>query len=385
MTRDGRPGDPIPADGVILRPLRTDDAPAVAAACSDPLTQRFVPALPDPYTVADAMWWITEGAPRTVAEGGSVHVIADPRTDALLGVVGLNQVFEATAYIGYWVAPWARRRGVATAATRALARHAFAHGVQRLALTTDPANTASQRVAIAAGFTREGVARAGGPSRLGGREDRIVWSRLPQDPDRPSHRLLPDLPAPGELTDGVIVLRPLGPNDAADTLALRHLPDVVATSVPAVAPDAKAIDRLCATADAGWLAGERANFTIRDAATGAYAGEIGLYYWEPPTGQAMIGYSMVPAWRGRGYATRAAKLVAAWAFTATGIARVIAGTAPDNVGSQRVLERAGFVREGYQRSRLPGPDGGRIDDILYALLPSTGTSGSEGSQTLITA
>jgi RimJ/RimL family protein N-acetyltransferase len=34
-----------------------------------------------------------------------------------------------------------------------------------------------------------------------------------------------------------------------------------------------------------------------------------------------------------------------------------------------VLERAGFEREGYQRSRLPGPDDTRIDDILYALLP----------------
>jgi hypothetical protein len=34
-----------------------------------------------------------------------------------------------------------------------------------------------------------------------------------------------------------------------------------------------------------------------------------------------------------------------------------------------VLQRAGFVREGYQRARLPGPDGGRIDDILFARLP----------------
>jgi len=43
---------------------------------------------------------------------------------------------------------------------------------------------------------------------------------------------------------------------------------------------------------------------------------------------------------------------------------------PDNVASQRVLERAGFRREGYQRGALPGPAGTRIDDILYALLPT---------------
>ena len=57
-----------------------------------------------------------------------------------------------------------------------------------------------------------------------------------------------------------------------------------------------------------------------------------------------------------------------WAFEAVGIARVIAGTAPGNVGSQRVLERAGFEREGYQRARLPGPGGSRIDDVLFALV-----------------
>jgi RimJ/RimL family protein N-acetyltransferase len=62
------------------------------------------------------------------------------------------------------------------------------------------------------------------------------------------------------------------------------------------------------------------------------------------------------------------RLVAEWAFS-IGIVRLIAGTAPDNLASQRVLERAGFEKEGYQRSRLPGPNGTRIDDIQWALLP----------------
>jgi len=34
-----------------------------------------------------------------------------------------------------------------------------------------------------------------------------------------------------------------------------------------------------------------------------------------------------------------------------------------------VLERAGFRREGILRDRLPTADGGRTDDLLYALLP----------------
>jgi RimJ/RimL family protein N-acetyltransferase len=42
---------------------------------------------------------------------------------------------------------------------------------------------------------------------------------------------------------------------------------------------------------------------------------------------------------------------------------------PTNLGSQRVLEKAGFRREGYLRSRLPGLDGKRIDDVQFVLLP----------------
>jgi RimJ/RimL family protein N-acetyltransferase len=82
----------------------------------------------------------------------------------------------------------------------------------------------------------------------------------------------------------------------------------------------------------------------------------------------MIGYSMLPAWRGRGFPTRAAQLVSLWAFAETGVARLIAGALPDNRASQRVLEKAGFHREAYLRSRLPGRDGRRTDDVQFALL-----------------
>ena len=366
--------EPNPADIARLRPLREDDADDLAAGCSDPLTQRFLPLLPSPYTRQDARWWISEGAPAANAAGGAAYAIADATTGRLLGGGGYHRVREGAAEMGYWVAPWARGRGVATAAARAIAADAFSRGIGRLGLRTERENTPSQRVAIAAGFTREGVERGGGLRRTGDRHDLIVWGRLATDPAGPSRRVLPDLPgrgrggAGGELADGVVTLRPLRAADAADTYRLRSLPDVVATSVPPLAPERAAIERLCANAESAWLAGERADFAIRDPETGAFAGEIGLYYWEPNTQQAMVGYSLLPQWRGRGLATRAVRLVAAWAFERVGIVRAIAGTAPDNVGSQRVLERAGFVREGYQRSRLPGPDGTRIDDLLYALV-----------------
>jgi RimJ/RimL family protein N-acetyltransferase len=125
------------------------------------------------------------------------------------------------------------------------------------------------------------------------------------------------------------------------------------------------VTRQCAESVSKWLAGQRAEMTIRAAGDDTYLGEIALYYAEPFLREAMIGYSLTPQARGHGHATRAARLVTEWGFE-IGMERMIAGTAPDNIASQRVLEAAGYHREGLQLSRLPGPDGTRIDNVQFA-------------------
>jgi RimJ/RimL family protein N-acetyltransferase len=363
--------DVLRGDRVVLRPFREDDAADVASGCADPVTQRFLPHLPSPYTIDDARWWIGTGAPAAVAAGHLAYGFADPTTDRIIGGGGVSRGTDA-GEVGYWVAPPARGAGVATEATRLLVTQAFAGGVHRVVLHTHPENLSSQRVAIKAGFTREGIARGAGQGRDGSAYDKIVWARLATDPPGPSRRTLPDLPGPpgnaGELTDGVVSLRALTSADADDTYALRILPECVLRSVPPVEPDRAEVERRCAQAASMWLAGVRADLTIRDVASGVYAGEIGLYYAESGLQQAMIGYSVTREWRGRGYATRAVNLLVGWAFVALGVARVIAGTAPDNAASHRVLARAGFVREAYMRDRLPGPGDTRIDDIQWVRL-----------------
>jgi RimJ/RimL family protein N-acetyltransferase len=89
----------------------------------------------------------------------------------------------------------------------------------------------------------------------------------------------------------------------------------------------------------------------------------------------MLGYDLLPEWRGRGYATRAVRLLARWAFAQAGLVRLTAGVAVDNNPSQRVLARAGFVTEGREVSRLPGLAGTRVDVLRYALVASGYKSG----------
>ncbi|WBB77342.1 GNAT family N-acetyltransferase [Micromonospora sp. WMMD882] len=382
----------IEGDGVRLRPYRDGDAADVAAACADPLIQRFLDGLPSPYTEAHARWWLTEGDPATWARGGAAYAVVDPGTDRLLGAVGLDRVVAPRdqAEIGYWVAPWARRRGVAAAATRALTAYAFAAGFARLELLTRPENTASQRVALAAGYRHEGVRRSAGRTATdrtatvgpatdgpatdgsssdgGGRHDLIAWVRLADDPADPTPRLLPDLPA-GGLTDGVVTLRPTGPDDVDVMYRLHTLPEVVANRVPPAPPSRADIARRCRLAESNWLIGAGADLLVVDTATGEVGGGLALRYDEPATGQAMLGASMLPEWRGRGLLTRGVRLLADWAFDVAGIARLWAGTRPENVSAQWVLEKAGFRPEGVQVGRLPGPDGVRVDSAVYGLLP----------------
>lgn len=358
----------ISGTGVRLRAFRPEDAEALAVSFDDPLCQRFLPPLPAPFTVEHAERFIAERVAAIFADGGATYAVADPATDELIGGAGFDRVVpgRGQAEVGYWTSPWARRRGVATAALRVLTAHALDRGLERLELLTHWDNPASQRVALAAGYQREGVRRGALPGR-DGRADMVAFARLAGDSGDPVPRRLPDLPG-GELTDGVVRLRPLGPGDLDFLTELRGLPESVATSVPPVPPSREALLQRCARTEAHWLAGDRADLVIADAATGAPAGEIGLFNQEPVTGQAMIGYGVLPAFRGRGFATRAAQLLALWAFAETDIARIIAGALPTNVASHRVLEKAGFRREAYLRSRLPGPDGVRVDDVQFALL-----------------
>jgi RimJ/RimL family protein N-acetyltransferase len=80
-----------------------------------------------------------------------------------------------------------------------------------------------------------------------------------------------------------------------------------------------------------------------------------------------IGYFVLPHARRRGFATSIARALAEHAFS-LGVERVAAYVNVDNAASERVLERAGFTREGVVRS-MPKPDGRRVDKTLFSLLP----------------
>jgi RimJ/RimL family protein N-acetyltransferase len=160
-TRSELTAESIDGAGVRLRRYRDEDVPDVQAGCDDPLIQRFLPQMPMPYTHADAEWWVVEGSGAAFANGGGNFVIADPETDRLVGGIGVTRYRDGNGEIGYWVAPWARRRGVATRAVGMLHEWAVSElGLRRIEILPSLDNGPSRRVAERCGYTDTGEVRA---------------------------------------------------------------------------------------------------------------------------------------------------------------------------------------------------------------------------------
>lgn len=101
--------------------------------------------------------------------------------------------------------------------------------------------------------------------------------------------------------------------------------------------------------------------------TDALVGTATLASIEPAHGRASVGYALARAAWGRGVAGEALGALVDFAFGELDLRRLEADVDPRNARSIRVLERAGFVREGCQRERYVML-GELQDAVLYGLL-----------------
>ncbi|NGZ74557.1 GNAT family N-acetyltransferase [Saccharibacillus alkalitolerans] len=113
---------------------------------------------------------------------------------------------------------------------------------------------------------------------------------------------------------------------------------------------------------------QRYLFLVRERATGKLIGSVDLMDVSRGSLQsAWIGYFMDKEHNGKGYMTEAIRFVVRHAFEVLALHRIEAGVMPHNEGSLRVLEKAGFQREGLTRSSVK-IDGRWRDHVLLAIL-----------------
>lgn len=81
-------------------------------------------------------------------------------------------------------------------------------------------------------------------------------------------------------------------------------------------------------------------------------GDIGFKGAPDAAGMVEIGYSVLPGWRGRGYATEALRALAGWAAQQPGVRHVTAECLAENAASIRVLKKSGLRQIGRDEHGL---------------------------------
>ena len=169
------------------------------------------------------------------------------------------------------------------------------------------------------------------------------------------------------LVDGPTALRPWRDSDLTALVAACQDPEISRwTSVPS--PYGESDARAYLLQRYGAIEAESAApFAIVDRVEGSLLGSVALNWldWRHLRGE--IGYWLAAPARGRGHATRAVSLISEWGFRSLGLERIELLAATANPASQRVAERAGFVREAVLRSYMRGKDG-RQDMVVFSML-----------------
>ena len=364
------------AGRVDLRPWRGSDVARVHEVMQDERMREFLPDLPRPYTLDDARSYVHDVAGATRRTGSALDcAVVERSSGALIGSCVLR--LDREPEIGYWIATDARGHGYAAEATRRLVDWGFGVGVHRIALLCSTRNLSSARTALAAGFAFEGISRDGctveaADRAVQGRDpagNRARFARLATDPGDPIPPSLPPLPD-GGLSDGVLALRGTGADDAP---SLMQLDDELARFWSFDGRGSSERQAYDAALDAGlhWLVGRTGlRLTMIDVESGSFAGSMTLRLTGPP-GVCLIGYTVHPAFRGRGCTSRALALFSSWAFDVAGLARLELGAKIGNIASQRAAHNAGFRFEGTFAGRDRDADGSFHDEARYALLNPT--------------
>jgi RimJ/RimL family protein N-acetyltransferase len=136
----------------------------------------------------------------------------------------------------------------------------------------------------------------------------------------------------------------------ADAESMRHFPAVLSRAES----DAFVDSLMARFAEHGW-----SQFAVERKADGAFLGLVGPNrpLWSAHfTPCVELGWRILRAHEGHGYATEAARAALAFAFDALGEARVYAFTVPANAKSQAVMQRIGMTRVAggdFDHPRLP--------------------------------
>ena len=142
------------SDGVLRLRLGSDaDVPRLTDLVQDPEIVRWT-TIPAGQTESDTKGWMQRGMAGMAMGSDLALVIADARSDAPLGTIGLHEINRATerAVAGYVLARESRGKGLGRRALRLICEFAFSElRLARIEVTIEAENLASRATAESVG------------------------------------------------------------------------------------------------------------------------------------------------------------------------------------------------------------------------------------------
>lgn len=307
-----------------LRPLRADDAPALAEGVGNYDVARWLGQVPYPYKVSDAEAFLAE------------HRDARTRVWGICDRYGLQGVISYTDELGYWLARPAWGLGYATEAGDAVVDHVFrTTDLTKLISGHYMDNSRSARVLKKMGFTPDG--RRDVTSRA------LVQTVVSQVMvlSRERWRERRDFHVKTER----LILRGIDPADWRDMQRLAGVPDVAPMLLSVTVPwPEEAVRRWIAASLYRGRPGFRAVITLPDSTA---IGGVGLGR-AGGSGPMTVMYWLGRAFWGQGFATEALSgFLRACYERFPEIDEIEADHFTDNAASGRVLDKLGFKRIGH--------------------------------------
>ncbi len=110
------------------------------------------------------------------------------------------------------------------------------------------------------------------------------------------------------------------------------------------------------------------NFIMTDKSSGRILGHCGFHTWLARHSRAEVGYHIIDeADKNKGYMTEALKAMFIYGFEQMNLNRIEAFVGPNNIASQALVKRLGFIMEGVLREHYYKPPAIE-DSICFSLL-----------------
>jgi RimJ/RimL family protein N-acetyltransferase len=168
------------------------------------------------------------------------------------------------------------------------------------------------------------------------------------------------------LSNAVLTLRPLREEDISAIYEACQDPSISEFTRVPYPYDKEMAEEFVRGCDLSYRNHQGVVFAIEK--DGAFAGTIGLHGIQLTDHCAEVGYWVEKSHRSNGLCTAALQSILDFSLNIMDFRRIEGMADFNNFASQRVMERAGMVRDALLRNRVTKPNGDQIDMVLFSIV-----------------